>query len=330
MRIIVIGASGFIGAYLVDSLLRSNHEVLAVGRNEHARRYYKSRGVELISLNVQDEAEFSKLPASGVDAVVNLSAVIPAADCSLNGPRFLAVNTIGAYNSMMFCVNTGIPVHLLTTSHFAMEGHWGRWDSEHERISADMGTAFPYKGGHSAYIISKVAAEQYSSHFIAEYGLRCITYRLTGVHGFGRYESGFEFFVSQAKAGRDIEVFGDPSKVWDNIYVKDVTRAIELGLVSQKTVGLYLLASGIPLTLFDEVNAIADTFSPPGQRIKVLPKPQKPGGISLSYVYDVSPLKRDAGFEVMYPLNARHTLIDYKSELENGRFGWLRDLKEHQ
>ena len=324
MRIIVLGASGFIGAYLVDALLAKGHEVIPAGRSETAAAHFRACGVDMVQLDVSQEQTFQKLPTAGIDAVVNLSAIIPAADRSLNAANFITVNALGAYNSLSFCVKNAIPIHILTTSHFAVEGFWGCWDNERIRIDETMGVNFLYKGDHAAYIVTKVAAEEYARHFAEEYGLRSIVFRLSGVRGFGRYESGFEFFVGRARAGRDIEVFGDPDKVWDNIYVKDVVRAIGLALEHPGATGLYLLSSGIPLSLLEEVSAIADVFSPAGRRVRVIPRPDKPGGIQKSYVYDITRVRESISFEPSFPLNARHTLEDYAHEVERALYRWLR------
>lgn len=328
MRVIVIGATGFIGAYLVDALLATGHEPVPAGRSEQASAYFKSRGLKMIELDITCAESFSSLPTHGIDAVVNLAAIIPAANKSLNVQKFLAVNTLGAWNSMHFCLAHEVPIHILTTSHFAVEGHWGCWDSARRRIDESMGVNFLYTGGHAAYIVTKVAAEEYARHFREEFGLRSIVFRLSGVRGFGRYESGFEFFVRQAQEGNNIEVFGDPSKVWDNIYVKDVARAIILGLEQSSVNDLYMLSSGIPLTLLQEVNAIADVFSPPDRRISVIARPDKSGGINKSYVYDIGRFVRDAGFRPEFPLNVQATLEDYAAEVDRGTYRWLKETKE--
>lgn len=328
MKVIVLGASGFIGAYLVDALAATGHEPLPAGRSARAADYFKSRGLNMIEVDVARAETFLNLPTEGIDAVVNLAGVIPAADKTLNAETFLPVNTLGAWNSMRFCVTNDVPVHILTTSHFAVEGHWGYWDRERRRIDEAMGVNFLYSGDHTAYIVTKVAAEEYARHFREEFGLRSIVFRLAGVRGFGRYESGFEYFVRCATEGKDIEVYGDSSKVWDNIYVKDVCRAVVLGLERSSVNDLYMLSSGIPLTLLQEVNAIADMFSPVGKRIQVIPREDRPGGIGKSYVYDIGKLAKDAGFTPVFPLDAHETLQDYAQEAGRGAYRWLKENKE--
>lgn len=328
MNIVVFGASGFIGSYLVPALLDLGHNIVPVGRNLKAATYYKNLGLSMLDVDVARYETFDTISDFPLDAAINLAAVIPAADKTLNAERFLKVNTIGAYNTLKFCVEHDIKTHVLTTSHFACEGHWGIWDERKERITESMGAKYLYKGDHAAYIISKVAAEEYGKHFREEYHLRSVVLRLSGVRGYGRYKTGFEYFVKCAQEGADIDVFGDAEKVWDNIYVKDVVHAIICCLLNQSANELYNLSSGIPLTLLEEVNAIADIFSPDKHRINVKNAPGIEGGIKTSYVYDVSRLKRDSGFQPKYPLNSRAMLEDYKAEMNSGKLDWLAESKE--
>lgn len=323
--IVITGATGFIGVYLVDELIREGFDVLATGRNQVAKSYYNENGIPFVGLDVTSEEDFNRLPKNNIDAVVHLAALIPAATSSLNAKGFLIVNSLGTYNALDFCRRNGINDFIFTTSHFTVEGFWGIWDTKKLRIKEEMGRNFKYTGDHTLYIISKIAAEEYVERFSQEYGMRCITFRLSGVWGYGRYETGFEFFVNRAKKGKTIEVFGDPNKVRDNIYVKDVTRAIILGLESRNAKGLYNLSSGIPLTLREEVEKIVEAFSPVGSRSRIVSCPDKPGGVIKSYVYDISKIREEIGFTPEYPYELM--LLDYKEELEKRRFGWLRQLK---
>ena len=323
--ILITGATGFIGVYLVDELIREGFDVLATGRNQVAKSYYNENGIPFVELDVTSKEDFDRLPKNKIDAVIHLAALIPAAVSTLNAKDFLNVNSLGTYNTLDFCRRNQINDFISITSHFTVEGFWGIWDTRKLRIKEEMGRNFKYTGDHTPYIISKIAAEEYAEYFTQEFGMRCITFRLSGVWGYGRYESGFEFFVNKAKKAVPIQVFGDPNKVRDNIYVKDVARAISLGLKSRNAKGLYNLSSGIPLTLREEVEKIVDVFSPVRSRSKIVSCPDKPGGVIESYVYDISKIREEIGFTPEYPYGVM--LLDYKEELEKRRFEWLRQLK---
>ena len=49
-KILVFGAGGFIGTYLVDRLLESGYEVVASDNNDICSEYYDSIGVDYVKL----------------------------------------------------------------------------------------------------------------------------------------------------------------------------------------------------------------------------------------------------------------------------------------
>ena len=67
-------------------------------------------------------------------------------------------------------------------------------------------------------------------------------------------------FIDNAKAGKDIELWGDPHIERDIIYVKDVANAYCMAINSDKTYGLYNMTSGTALTLEDQAKAVIEVF----------------------------------------------------------------------
>ena len=56
--IVVTGAFGFIGVYLVDALREAGVEVLATARRDEAAGYFARRGVRFQQLDITSEADF--------------------------------------------------------------------------------------------------------------------------------------------------------------------------------------------------------------------------------------------------------------------------------
>jgi len=319
--IIVSGASGFIGAYCVEQLLKEGYTVVATSRTSAAEDYYKRLSIPFHTLDVSNEEDFAKLPHKDVEAFVHLAAIIPAALPDLDAKKFLLGNSYGTYNSLRFCRANGIKRFISTTSHFAVEGFWGLWDTEKKKISEDMGENFKFTGNHTLYIISKIAAEQYAEHFMQEYGMNNVTYRLTGVYGFGRYSSALELFINKAQKGEPITIYDNPDRVRDHIYVKDVVHALVIALQNQNVSGLYNLSSGKPYTLREEVEHIVNAVSPPEQRSEITVAPTQKSYPPSSYVYDMSKLKKDGGFEPQY--SYEEMVRDIVKERDENRYYWL-------
>ena len=323
--IIVIGATGFIGTYLIDQLVKDGVDVLACGRSKAGEEYYKSKGVPFMRLDVTKEDDFNKLPKKNVNAVVHLACLIPAASKEDNATAYLKTNTIGTVNALEYCRKYNIKKFVLTSSHFAVEG---LWNDKQIPISEEMGLKFKYTGGHAKYIISRVAAEEYVRCYMEEYGMQCFVLRVSGVRGVGRYESGFELFINKAKKSETIEIWGDNSKVWDNIYVKDVVRGIILALKNDISKGFYNLSSGIPMHLKDEVESIVKVFSDKNNPSNIVLTPKKEGGIQKSYVYDITKIKNDLGFTPQY--SCLDMVKDIKKDMESRRFNFLIESRRKE
>jgi uncharacterized protein YbjT (DUF2867 family) len=104
MRVLVIGAYGLIGAYVVARLLRDGHEVIGCGRDivVAARRMPQVRWVR-INLAAMDVDDW-RVQLSGVEAVVNCAGALQ------DGPRdsLRAVHVDGVVTLARACVVAGV------------------------------------------------------------------------------------------------------------------------------------------------------------------------------------------------------------------------------
>ncbi len=331
--IIVTGATGLIGTYLIDQLVKDGVEVLATGRSKLGEAYYKKRGIPFLNLDITRAEDFSKLPQDGVSAVIHLAALIPA---NVKGtdydPRdYIKVNVIGMLNTLEFCRENNISKLIYTSSHSDVESLW----ESAKPIGEEAPRCFKYTGDHAMYIISKVTAADCVEHYNQQYGMEGIIFRLPPVYGYGPHteiykdgkplKTGFQAFIENATAGKPIEVWGDCKKGRDIIYVKDVVSAIILALKSKSAIGLYNIASGRSLSLKEEAEGIIRVFSPRDCPSKIIYRPNKPNSLK-PFLYDISKAKRDLGWSPKYHYD--EMLVDYKREMENGRFRFLIEKKK--
>ena len=166
--------------------------------------------------------------------------------------------------------------------------------------------------------------------------MQCAVFRLPPVYGVGphatiyvngkKYKSGIQTFIENAKEGKDIEIWGDPHISRDIIYVKDVAEAFYLALLSDKTRGLYNMTSGTELDLEEQVKAIIEVFGNKENESKIVYRPDKPNNTP-SFLFDMSKAERDFSFVPKYK-SYKDIMIDYKKELELGRFDKLISERE--
>jgi len=319
--IVVTGATGFVGRYLVDYLVSQGEQVVAAGRSTARRSFFSDLGVSFRQLDVSDPAAFAELPGSGVKAFIHLAATIPAAVEDPKSDIFLKTNTLGTFYALEHCRRNGIPTFLLTTTLYEAIEH------TEMPIAESSGRCYSLVGDHASYVISKIAAAQYVEHYAREYGLQGIVLRFTGLLGYGRQEgfwqdgvfhpSAFEVFYRRAKAGQPLEIWGTHTARRDSLYVKDAVRAIHMAISSPNAQGLYGIGSGVGRTNEEEVLTFAKVFGSAGSPVPVVYVPEK-AEKPKTYYFDIAKAKREFGWEPLYDF--ARTLVDYNAEVEAGRF----------
>ena len=111
--IIVIGATGFVGMYTVERLIKAGEKVIATGRNGKLGTQLERMGAEYIPLDITKKEDFDKLPKEGVEGVILLAGLLPAnakvnLDRDENAADYFEVNVIGAINVLEYCRKNGI------------------------------------------------------------------------------------------------------------------------------------------------------------------------------------------------------------------------------
>lgn len=331
-KVVIFGAAGFVGTYLVDQLATHGFDVLATDVSQFGGAYYQERKIPFIRLDITKEEEFSKLPREGANCVVDLACLQPAnvSKEEYNPINYIKVNVVGTLNILEFCRKTKIPKIIYASSHQNVRGLWELG----KPIREDADRAIKYTGEYAMYSISQSAAEDCIEHYRQEYGMQGIIFRLPPVYGYGPHteifkdgkpiKTGFKIFIENAIAGKPIEVWGDCEKRRDIIYVKDVVSAIILALKSKDAIGLYNIASGRLLSLEEEVEGIVKVFSPKEQPSKIIYRPDKSNSLK-PFLYDITKAKRDLGWSPRY--SYEEWLVDYKKEMESGRFKFLLEKR---
>lgn len=336
--VIVIGATGFIGMYTVEWLLRSGQKVLATGRNIQLGKMLEDMGAEFVSLDITCKEDFDKLPKENVEGVILLAGLLPAnvkVDITKdeNAADYFEVNVNGTINVLEYCRKNNIRKVISCSSYSDVAGAWKKGYAIKETEPRD----FHYTGDHAVYVISKNAACDVMEYYNQQHGMQCAWFRFPPVYGVGPhsaiyvngkyYKSGIQTFIENAEQGKDIEIWGDPHITRDIIYVKDVATAFLLALESDKTYGLYNMTSGTELDLEEQARAVIEVFGNPDKTSKIIYCPDKPNNTP-SFLFDMSKAKEDFGFVPQYT-SYLDMMKDYKKELDSGRWDILiRDRKK--
>jgi UDP-glucose 4-epimerase len=326
--VIIFGAAGFIGTYLIERLIQEGCSVLAADMNVLRGKYYKKKKIPYVRVDITKKKDFKKLPVKGIEAVIHLAVVQPAnvSESAYDPSKYLEVNVIGTINILEYCRRSGINTIIYASSHRNTQGLW----KYGKPVREGDGRSIKYEGEYAMFSISESAAQDCVEHYRKQYGMKGIIFRLPPVYGYGPHteifwhgkpiKTGFQIFIENAIAGKPIEVWGDCEKGRDIIYIKDVTEAFLCALMSSDAEGLYNISSGRSISLRDEVQIIVKVFCGENGKSKIVYKPEKSNSIEY-FLYDNSRAEKDLGWTPKYSFE--DMLVDYKREMEDGQFSFL-------
>lgn len=219
-RILVTGASGFIGSFVVEAALAEGAEVWAAVRQSSSRQWLKDPRIRFIELRLDDPDALRRAleGTDGFDGVVHCAGVTKVAHTE----DFHRINCEGTRLLAETLVQTG-----------TLRGRFVFLSS----LSV-MGEAKDVPSPNSAYGRSKLAAER---ALAAVDGLDCIVLRPTGVYG--PREKDYFLMAKSIRQGVDFAV-GYKPQVITFVYAKDVARASLLALTQGRVGAAYFLTDG--------------------------------------------------------------------------------------
>ncbi len=226
MRVLVTGASGFLGSWLGGRLQDRGHAVVGFDRLIRPE-------IELTTWYEGDITDLEALTAAiqGCQAVIHL-AVLPQYRSEQDPAADLQVNVLGTLQALRAARAVGIQRFLLASSSTVYGAAAG--------CLAEDAPAQPL----TPYGASKLAAETYCGLFARAYDLPTTILRffqIYGRHDDGRLRITVEGqFLRAVLAGHPPTLLGDPNRAYDFVHVDDVLRALVLALEADLPPGLIL------------------------------------------------------------------------------------------
>ena len=333
--ILVFGAAGFMGTYLIDALVKQNYAVTASDISNVGREFYKKKCVPYINVDITKSEDFGKLDPIAYDVVIHLAACQPANVSKENyDPKaYVTVNVIGTLNILQFCEKNKVGKIIYASSHRNTQGLW----EDVEGLTEKDGRAIKFDTEYTMFSISESAAQDCVSYYNSQHGLKGIIFRLPPVYGYGPHteifkdgkpiKTGFQIFIDKAMACQPLEVWGDGNVGRDIVYVKDVIDAFQKAIQSDTAKGLYNITSGKKLTLMEEAQTIASVFWGDDSTPIIIEKPEIPNHID-SFYYDISKAKRELDWSPKFSF--KDMLYDFIKEGESEKYSYLIDKRKDQ
>lgn len=326
-KVLIFGASGETGRYFVDYFLEHdiNHEyeIIAIGnrKTDFFENYFH---VPYIQMNIINKDDFSKLPHEGVHAVVDLAGYMPARSDGDHIEKMLNVNLMGTMNILNYCIEVKADRILFAQSFGDILPHAKGYPT----LTANLPRTFSMNTDHTVYLIAKCAAVDLIEYYHQHYGLKRFIFRLPTIYLYAKnryfYRDGkkttlwYRVLIDKAIAGEDMEVWGDSTKVKDMVYVKDFAQLLYLGTIVERDSGFYNVGTGVGTSLKEQFEVMAEVFAGE-KKSRISYRPDMPS--TGEYVMDITPAIKELGYKPHY--GYRSFLLDYKKEMESGRFDSL-------
>ncbi len=322
-RAIVFGATGTVGAYASLHLKECGLDVVAVGHRDTDNGLFREYGIEYVSVDVTDNKQFSKLPSKDVFAIVNLAGMLPARMKGYRPQAYIDTNVTGMLNILEYAARAGVRRVVYSQSISDVSHLCG----SNEPIPSDAESLFPLDNDHSVYSITKNAAANLLQHYSCRYGFRYYILRFPNIYLYhpnpyyyvdGKLKmQGYRQMIYTAMRGDEIQIWGNPHKVRDIVYVKDCTQIIALCITKEDAEsGKYNVGTGIGTSLEEQVNGIVKVFSPSSAPSPIRYMPNMPD--AAEYIFDISKTKEKLGYIPKY--NYIAYLEDFKKEMEQNTF----------
>ena len=230
MKILITGASGFIGSFIVEEALKRGLETWAAVRGSSSKAYLQDERINLITLNLSSREQLvEQLRPHQFDYVVHAAGVTKCIDKR----DFRRINTEGTKNLVQALQQLQMPLkRFVYLSSLSVYGAI-REQQPYEEIR-ETDTPQP----NTEYGRSKLEAERWLD------GLKdfpCVTLRPTGVYG--PRERDYFLMAKSIKGHSDFAV-GYKRQDITFVYVSDVVQAVFLAMEKGQQGRKYFLSDG--------------------------------------------------------------------------------------
>ena len=329
-KIVVFGATGYIGVYMIDYLINhlpKEYEVIAVGRKNLS--FFQEQGIKTVCVDVCKDADFESLPTDDVYAIINFTGILPAYLKTYDPFAYVETNIKGSLRIMEYARKNKVDRVLYTQTWSDQGGYWGI----EEVLSPKLPRKLVFTGDHAFYAITKSMIVDTMEYYKQEHGIKNFVFRLPNVYLYAPLKTyyvdgkekkvAYRYMIDQAAQGNNLEMWGNPDAFKDILYIKDLCRMMYLGLFAKIDGGIYNAGTGIKTTLREQIQGIIEVFSPDPTKVKIIEVPS--GSTFTSFVMEIDNAREELGYEPEFTY--RKYLEDYKKEQKLKRFDGILSKK---
>lgn len=274
-RVLVTGGAGFIGSHLVERLLRQGSSVTVIddcstGSIENLQAVISNSRLRFIHQKVSECSDLSDI-ITNCDFIYHLAAAV-GVELVVHSPiRTIQTNLRETEVVVEAAAHHSVPMLLASTSEVYGKSQRAGFDE-----SDDLLIGPPHLGRWS-YACSKLMDEFLAMAHAKESGLGVIIVRLfntVGPRQTGRYGMVLPRFITAAKTGAPLKVFGDGSQSRCFCYVMDTIEALtRLETCSQARGEVFNIGSTDEISILGLAELVIQTLNS-GSQIELVPYQQ--------------------------------------------------------
>ena len=252
MNILITGGAGFIGSHIAEYFASASHNVTILDNlsTGYPGNIPISDNITFIEGDICNPTTVSAA-AKGADYVFHHAALVSVPlSCQRPADAF-NINTLGTLNVLQASLDAGAKKVVIASS-AAVYGNNPILPKREDMLPEPA----------SPYAISKLDCEYLACMFNTYHGLRTTCLRYFNVYGprqdpNSAYAAVIPIFLSRARAGEDITIYGDGGQTRDFIHVSDVVRA-NVAAMEHGDGEVFNVATGMSVTIKELADIIVE------------------------------------------------------------------------
>lgn len=315
-KVLVLGATGNLGAYSALALKRAGFDVVAAGHRKSDNSFFVDRGIPYYSFDITQKEEFDCLLGEGITTVVDFAGELPSRN-AFNPERLLRSITNATLNVLEFMRKTGAYKIVFPTTPYDLY----YLHETGKPIDSDARRSFPVSNDHGIYAIAKNAAVDLIEYYHETYNISRFILRYFTIYQY--HPNAYHYadhkmrkmpyrnLMDKASKGETISVYGNPHRVKEMVYIKDFTKVVVEAVKSPLEGGIYNIGSPERVSLDEMIRGIVEVFAQNENYSKISYDAGKPD--TLQSMLDWTKTKEELNYCPEYDL--KKMLLDFKKEM---------------
>lgn len=256
MRYLVTGAAGFIGSYLLRTLVERGHD--AVGWDAFTDYYdpaLKEENARDLPVERVDVAE-DELDLAGFDGVFHLAGQPGVASFGHVFPVYVRQNVLASQRLFEAAAAAGTRVVFVSSS--SIYGDAGAYPTPEDTVPRPI----------APYGITKLACEHLAHAYGSEFGLDVVTVRYFTIYGpRQRPDMAFAKMVSCLAEGRPFQLYGDGTQSRSFTFVHDAVEATIAVMERARAGATFNVGGGSEVSMLEAIETLERIA---GRRLEVV------------------------------------------------------------